>query len=265
MKTKLFTATYRGLIVFLSLCFLSGNAIASENEKETAKAFECPYSHISDQDKCLTCHGQGYLFKKITEARIESLYNPPVYTRILVDSAGNEIGYFDLGDVTHNCTGKYLREGLNYLFVDHQLDKCIIDIHSPGGSLFEAWKIVGIIQGWQAKGKIIQTQCHAFAMSAGFLIFATGKPRLVSPMANLMWHELLTFSMFSISTPSSSEDEAKILRKLQNAANRHLANVSKMAKQEIDDATHKKELWMTGIEAVNQYGFADELIGGNTP
>ena len=115
---------------------------------------------------------------------------------------------------------------------------------------------------WMAKGKIIETRCHGFAMSAGFLIFSSGSKghRLVSQSAEFMWHELLTFKMFAIETPSSTEEQSRILRHLQDTGNEWLSSVSNMTKEEIDDAIHKKEYWLRGSEMVEK-GFADGFLG----
>jgi ATP-dependent protease ClpP protease subunit len=75
-----------------------------------------------------------------------------------------------------------------------------------------------------------------------------------------MWHELQTLEIFNLSTPSNKEDEARVLRHLQDTANSWLAEVSNLSKEEVDELVRYKELWVTGPEAV-QYGFADGFIG----
>jgi len=137
----------------------------------------------------------------------------------------------------------------------------IFEIQSPGGSLFEAWRIVGMMQEFQKQGGVIETRCYGFAASAGFLILASGSKgyRYASSTSHLMWHELMSLSLFRIDTPSSSEETSKILRKLQNIANTWLSTVSKMSKDEIDQMVKNKEFWMTGEEAL-QKGFIDKLL-----
>ena len=82
---------------------------------------------------------------------------------------------------------------------------------------------------------------------------------MASPQAELMWHELQALEGFGVTSPSSKEDEARVLRHLQDTANGWLAEVSDLTKQEIDDMVSYKEFWLTGTEAV-KYGFADGLL-----
>ena len=139
--------------------------------------------------------------------------------------------------------------------------KVTIEIQSPGGSLFEAWRIVGLMKRYELRGMTIETTCHGFAASAGFLILASGTKghRYATPTAHLMWHELMSLSLFKIETPSSSEETSRTLRKLQNIANSWLAEVSCMSKEEIDSMVKNRDFWMTGEEAL-QRCFVDYLI-----
>ena len=120
------------------------------------------------------------------------------------------------------------------------------------------------MRGWQEQGNIIETRVYGYCASAGFLIFASGTKgnRFVAPQAELMWHELQTFEFFNQSTPSSKEEEARVLRHLQDTANSWLAEVSNLTKQQVDELVKYKELWITGVQAV-EYGFADALLVGN--
>ena len=74
----------------------------------------------------------------------------------------------------------------------HGVDHLILEVQSPGGSLFEANKIMGLMKQWHVQGKIVETRCYGFALSAGFLVFASGTPgyRKAAGSAELMWHEL---------------------------------------------------------------------------
>ena len=72
-----------------------------------------------------------------------------------------------------------------------------------------------------------------------------------------MWHELLSFEMFGkVSTPSDKEEEARVLRFLQDTRNEWLSQHCKLTKKELDEKIRKREFWMTGEQAI-EYGFAD--------
>ncbi len=66
-----------------------------------------------------------------------------------------------------------------------------------------------------------------------------------------MWHELITFELFSISSPSDKEDAARVLRHLQNTINQWLSTRISKTKDEIDTLVKKKEWWLNGQEALD--------------
>ena len=80
--------------------------------------------------------------------------------------------------------------------------------------MMEAWKIISLMDIAKRDGRIVETNVYGFAASGGFLIFASGSKgyRIASPRALLMWHEVWSFKMFSVETPSDKEEEAKTLR-----------------------------------------------------
>jgi ATP-dependent protease ClpP protease subunit len=135
----------------------------------------------------------------------------------------------------------------------------VMKIHSGGGSLFGGYQAVGVMQNWISKGYEIETRVNGFAASAAFFIFCGGSTRLVSPQAELMWHELITFSMFDVSGPADKEDQAAVLRHLQDTANTMLADMCSLTKEEIDTKIRKKEYWMNGSDAF-AVGFATGLL-----
>jgi len=243
------------LLILISL-FFAINVSASEVEKDTPPLGKCPKTQIIGKaDDCMKCHTQPSF--RLKESSIDEGYNFPPYTKIITEN-GKKIGYYFLSDIADH----YFSDAMYYIFGKHDLEKVIVEISSPGGSLFNAWRIVGLMQYWMTKNKIIETRCHGFAMSAGFLIFSSGSKgyRLVSQTAEFMWHELLTFAMFKIDTPSSTEEQSRILRHLQDTGNQWLSSVSKLKKDDIDDLIRKKEYWLRGSEMVDK-GFADGFLG----
>jgi ATP-dependent Clp protease protease subunit len=125
-------------------------------------------------------------------------------------------------------------------------------------------RIVGIIQDWESakEGRIVETRCNGFAASAGFLVFVAGTKgyRFASQTTNIMWHELRNFSMMKISTPASSEEEARILKHLQSTADEYIESRGKLSKEDIHEKIKNKEFWITGKQAL-EYGFVDKLLG----
>jgi len=250
------------LILLFSLMFLfsintamadpdaRGPVKSIEKKEENFKVPHCPKTLISDNKRCMDCHTIPTF--KLKEQDPSVLFNyPNINTRII-----NNKGYIKIDDIA----AKYVYDSFNY-FYKHNLKYIIVDIHSPGGSVMEAWRINGIIQEAKNQGVIIETRCYGFAASAGFLVFVSGTKghRYVNPHAELMWHEVISFKLFDITSPSDKEDEARVLRHFQNNSNSYLASVSNMKKEDIDKMIHKKEFWMTGADAI-KHGFADGEI-----
>jgi ATP-dependent protease ClpP protease subunit len=143
----------------------------------------------------------------------------------------------------------------------HGVNHIVIEVYSPGGSVFGGARIVGIMRYWEAKGVIVETRVYGMALSAGLVIFASGTVghRFVSPQAELMWHEIMSFKMYDLETPSSTEESMRVLRHLQDTGNAWLAERSNMTKEELDKIISNKEFWMSGVDAV-KYGFADGFL-----
>lgn len=246
-----------GVFVFSGIVFAQEDGLygGGETEKEKPVIAQCPKTKVMGKvADCLTCHTAPNF--KLKEAGIEDGYNFPNNTSIREEN-GKKIGYYFLSDINDH----QFKDATDYIFKKHNLDRLVVEISSPGGSLFAGWRIVGLMQDWIGKGKVIETRVYGFAMSAGFLIFASGSKghRLVSKTGEFMWHELLTFSMFKIDTPSSTEEQSRILRHLQDTGNSWLASVSSLTKEGIDELVHKKEYWLRGVDMV-KFGFADGFL-----
>jgi len=235
------------MIVFI----IFGVGIVSADEDgckkdEKMKVQECPKTKM--QEKCLFCHiiPSFELKEKAPDATFD-------YPNRSIKIIG-KVGYYYLTDIS---SGE-VRDFFDYISW-HDINHVIIEIQSPGGSLFEAWRIVGIMDYWKAKGYTVETRVHGYAASAGFLIFANGSKgyRFASETCELMWHELSTFKFFDVAGPADKEDEAKVLRHLQTTANTWLAARSKLTADDWDKRIRKKEFWCNGKQAKDEYGLSD--------
>ena len=200
------------------------------------------------KENCIKCHSiPSFAIKEINP---EATFDYPISGL----SITKDVAYY----VLENISADNVQVVFNYVLWHPKTSRIIIEVHSPGGSLFDAYKIIGLMQHMMVRGYIIETRVYGFAASAGFLIAASGTKgnRFVSPTAELMWHELMSFSLFSIDTPSDTEEKARVLRHLQDTANNWLTIVSKLSISEINDKIRKREFWMNGKQAVG-YGFAD--------
>ncbi len=221
--------------------------IKAKNDKTKPESELCPETRMKNQ--CMTCH--SYPDMSLKEKATDANRLLPADTEIK-DEGKTAYLYITAID------SFYVEKFFKYVSWHPEITKCVFEIHSPGGSLFEGWRIVGLMELWKAKGMIIETRCHGFAASAGFVLFVNGSQghRFASATSELMWHELYTFSVFKVSRPSASMDEAIVLRHLQDTASNYLADRSNMSAEEWDAKVHKKEFWCNGAEAV-KYGLSD--------
>jgi len=250
--------------ILLAICFfigVSGSVLADE-EKSPIKAWvkageklmitPCPKTTMVKD--CLECHRKGDF--KIKEIDTASLYSSP-YGSTVLNRGGEKTLYYLLKSVDDDIIFNLV----NYYRRHPEFKRIIIEMYSPGGSMMAAWRIVGLMNELKGEGVKIETVCHGFAASAGFMIFVNGSKgfRSVSHTSLMMWHEVQTFKMFDVSNPSDKEEESRILRMFQDNANNWLASRSNLKKEDIDDMIRKKEMWMTGAMAYG-YGFADKVI-----
>lgn len=144
---------------------------------------------------------------------------------------------------------------------DRNMKRLVLEMHSPGGSLLDAWRMVGFINEYREK-MVIETRVYGFAASAAFILWMAGDngKRFVSPTAELMTHELWTIAWLKVETPSSSENSAETMRHLQDTIHIWMAKRCKMSKEELDKKVKHVDFWLRGSEAVSM-GFADGYIG----
>ena len=238
------------MALFLIAAILFAVPVWADEEKEDKVDQQATCPKTTMQKNCMTCHVAGDFRVRETAPDADRVY-PNSSTRVI-----DGVGHFFLVDI--DSVG--VKQFFDYLAA-HKIDAAVIEIHSPGGSLFDAQRIVNTVQAWQSRGGTVEMRLYGAAFSAGFYIFVSGDHRLVSPYSDLMWHEIQSFSGFGfkIETPSDKEEAARILRHLQDVRHTYLATRGSLTKEEIDRKVSKKEWWMSGTEAV-ALGFADGFI-----
>lgn len=245
--------------VLMAMVFCFGVAYADpdgmESEPEGPKPI-CPVTQVEgDLYDCLKCHTIPNWKIKEVAPYADMKDSLPAHCKIVERNGGPALQYFLTNisdyDVSAVCDWFGWHPDIRYL---------VVEVQSPGGSLFASQRIVGMLDDLKAQGVTVETRCYGFAASAGFYIFVNGSPgyRFVAPQSQLMWHELISFKMFDVSGPADKEDEARVLRHLQDTTNERIASVSKVTKEDLDHRIRKKELWVNGYQAVED-GFADHL------
>jgi ATP-dependent protease ClpP protease subunit len=154
------------------------------------------------------------------------------------------------------------RNVADYLRWHPEIKKFVVELHTGGGSIMDAWRAVGIIKEMQASEIIVEMRVYGLSASAGVILMVAGDigHRFVNSNAEIMIHKIWTFKMFALDTPDTAEDEAATLRHFQENINQFILSRSKMTKKELDECIFKKDFWMTGARAV-ELGLADGFIG----
>lgn len=187
----------------------------------------------------------------------------PSGTRIINYGTPQAYGYFEVGEVNWTLT-ENVRDHFDYLR-RHKIKRSVMEIISGGGHLLLGWRCKAFMDEWKAEGNIVETHVRALAASAAFIIFLNGSVRVANETAELMMHELKNieggFLFIKQSTPSSMEEEAKTLRHLQTTINDWIAKKGKMPTEKLKECLQFRELWMTGKQAKEVYGFADVVVG----
>jgi len=243
-------------LLVLAAIFLAVSPFQVEGQDKISAQKPCPKTTMVTD--CLKCHAVG-TFKVIRPPSAFSHVQFPVAMELRQSEDGKVYGIYRLRDVNADEVDQFL-----YFLKSAGIKHAVIEIFSPGGSLFGAQKIVAHIEEFQNSGGIVETRIYGAALSAGFYIFVAGTKgyRFVHPDAELMWHELISLEGvgFVFKTPSDSEERSGILRHLQDVRNSYLAARSKITKEKLDEMVRKREWWMTGKDAI-KYGFADGFIG----
>jgi len=238
--------------------------VETKETKTTAPDTHCPATLISDNNLCMNCHamridenGKPYFGLEEIDPAANFSDKPGIIDNIYRDEDGWVV-YLEINGVG----AAYLRKTANYLKWHPEIKKVVVELHTGGGSIMEAWRACGIIKELQEKGIIVEMRVYGLSASAGVILMVAGDigHRFVNPNAEIMIHKIWTFKMFSLDTPDSAEDEANTLRHFQENINNFILSRSKMTKKELDECIFKKDFWMTGKQAV-EYGLADGFIG----
>jgi len=258
------------LTIFICLALMLGGGaaglagLADDEAPGDSVAFKKPvtgsggYCPVTYHDKnCFVCHMSPT--NELKEANPHDFYDyPNSETHFYKDKNGKLYAHCYLTTIDSEKT----HELFEYVYRHPKIKRIVFDIHSGGGSVAEAWRIVSQMNTAKNRGLIVETHVKGYGASAAFLILTNGSKnhRLVGQRAMLLHHELWTIAWIKIETPSSTEDTAKVLRFWQDNISEWLAERSNLTKKELTEMVYKKDFWMNGIQAYKKYGFADGFI-----
>ena len=233
-----------------------------EVKEEKAPETWCPATRYTDNAKCSECHTMVMENGKpkfgLKEIPLDASHSDKPYGMDVVREHGELVAYMIVGAIN----AVQFRGVSQYLYTHPEFTKLVVEIHSGGGSVMDAWRIVGIIEEMRSHGIAVETRCYGMALSAGGIIFIAGDigKRFVSPHAEIMIHKVYTFSMFEVSDADSAEDKAELLRHLQKNINKLFEERTNLTSEVINEKSAYKMWWIVGKEAI-EHGVADGLIG----
>ena len=236
------------------------DTVTLSKSKEIPTPF-CPATKMSDNSKCMDCHvlvnKDGKATFSLKEIPIDAGYTLPLSVSIVNIEDGKKALYFE-----NNGTGAYkIREISEYMYNHPEFTRFIMEMHSGGGSVMDAWRCAGIIEEMRGRGIEIETRTYGMAASAGTILLVSGDigRRFVNPYAEIMLHKLWTFKMFAIDDPDTSEDQADLMKHFQGNINNYILSRTNLEREVLEKNMFKKDWWVTGKECV-ELGIADGFI-----
>jgi ATP-dependent Clp endopeptidase proteolytic subunit ClpP len=131
----------------------------------------------------------------------------------------------------------------------------LIEITSPGGSVFDGLALIDYARKLKAEGYVINTFGSGLIASMAVPLLQIGVTRTVGRNSWLMVHEV---SDFAIGTVADIEDVAKFNRRLNDSLYSILAERSTLTLAEIKRRAMRRDWYFSADEAV-KYGLADEV------
>lgn len=131
----------------------------------------------------------------------------------------------------------------------------IIEITSPGGSVFDGLALFDYVRNLRDQGFTINTYGTGLIASMGTILMQMGEERTLGENSWFMVHEL---SDFIVGNLSEIEDGAKVARRINDRLFDILADRSTLTKKQIKLRSERKDWYLTAEEAVD-LGFADTL------
>ena len=221
----------------------------------------CPVTKISDNKNCMDCHvmkmQDGKPVFGLMEIPISAGYKLPYGCSI---SKSNE-GILSLYYQNTGTAATAIRAISDYMYEHPEFTRFIMEMHSGGGSVMDAWRAAGIIEEMRGRGIEIETRTYGMAASAGTILLVSGDigKRFVNPHAEIMLHKLWTFKMFSIDDPDTSEDQAELMKHFQGNINSYILDRTNLDKDVLEKNMFKKDWWVTGKQCV-ELGIVDGFI-----
>ena len=133
---------------------------------------------------------------------------------------------------------------------DYERKPINIYINSGGGSIYDMWALIDIIENSKTP---IHTYCTGHAMSAGFLILLAGHKRYISKNAILLYHQL---SGWIKGKYADMIDDMKERERNQEDIENYVISKTNITKDTLEKIRKEKTDWFIHSEDVESLGIA---------
>ena len=137
---------------------------------------------------------------------------------------------------------------------DYKRDPIKLYINSYGGSVYDMWCLIDIIQNSKTP---IYTYCTGYAMSAAFKIFLAGQKRYCYKHSTFMYHQLS--HTFGGKFQDLIEDMEEISRQNKMIED-YVLSKTKLTKDDVKDIKEKKIDFFISSDKAIEYGIVDEIL-----
>jgi ATP-dependent Clp endopeptidase proteolytic subunit ClpP len=169
------------------------------------------------------------------------------------------VGYYLMSsDISSVVFNSFIRA--SKVFDRLKVNKIVIILNSPGGSVFDAIGFTQLMGEQKNKGIIVETRCYGLAASAAAIVISAGTKghRYIAEGSFMMIHELSSFKFLSVESVSDTEKDAKIKRQIQDEIIAILARNTKLSKESLTSKC-REESWFNAKTAI-KWGFVDNII-----
>lgn len=171
--------------------------------------------------------------------------------------------YFLSDDVDNESIGQLTWNILHQLAEDDEKDKKEKDykrepikiyINSYGGSIYDMWGLIDVIQNSKTP---IYTYCTGYAMSAAFKIFLAGHKRYCYKHSTFLVHQL---SGCNCGKYLDLKNEISEYDRLNNDIEKYILSRTKFTEDKIEEIWNKKQDFYFNADDAVKYGVVNEVL-----
>jgi ATP-dependent Clp protease protease subunit len=127
-------------------------------------------------------------------------------------------------------------------------------INSFGGSAYDGWGLVGVIE--QSKTPV-HTICAGEAMSMGLWLVLSGHKRFATKYSTFLYHEVSDFVHDKL---EGIKDEVREIERIQKICDDYIVDKTKILRSKLEEVRSKKQDWYISAQEALELGIVDEII-----